>query len=76
MDHMDNSTQTKPAPHVALPVSAHTVMDVVALLRAATNAVEALDRFIQLHDPHDADVAALLELQNALLPFHYRAPAQ
>lgn len=46
------------------------------LVTASEHALASLDRFIQLHDPNDADVEALLELQRALALFHYRAPAQ
>ena len=62
---------------VSLIVEPVNAIQFAALVHAAQTAIESVDRFVQLHDPTDRDVAALETLRAALSPYlHYRAPAQ
>lgn len=58
-----------PLPTPALRLDTVRVSDFANLLCAARSAAHSLERFLQLHDPSNADLKALERLHTALTPF-------
>lgn len=54
----------------ALVLEPVSIIEFVTLIATANRATQALERFVQLHDPKAIDVRALCDLRSALAPFY------